>query len=65
MSEDEAILFLLELGEGAVARSERVDELVTEMQESCDVTEDTLRELYIQLADSDSVVGGKEKYGLL
>lgn len=47
MTEYEAILFLLDLGEGAVNRPDRIDEMVTEMQESAELTIDNIGEIKI------------------
>jgi hypothetical protein len=55
MNEDEAILFLLDLGEGAQRRPDEIDEMVTEMQKSAGISEDTVGEIKNQLYKSDSV----------
>jgi hypothetical protein len=55
MDEDEAILYLLDLGTGASYRSPEVTEKVTEIQNKCGVEEGDEREIKNRLEESDSV----------
>jgi hypothetical protein len=64
MNEDEAILYLLDLGTGASHRSQEVLDKVTEIQEACGVTEGDERELKERLDESDSVSVKLGRYGL-
>ncbi len=52
MNESEAKLFLLDLGTGAQTRSESVEETVTEMQEMCNITEETASEIRPELLNN-------------
>jgi hypothetical protein len=64
MNEDEAILYLLDLGTGASHRSQEVSDKVTEVQEACEVEEGNERELKERLSESDSVSVTLGRYGL-
>lgn len=64
MDEDQAILYLLDLGTGGSKRSSDVLDRVTEIQEACEITEGDERELKERLDESDSVSVGLGRYGL-
>lgn len=55
MTEDEAILFLLDLAEGAQRRLPMVMDKVTEIQESCGIEEGDEKKLQNRLEKSNSV----------
>lgn len=55
MDESQAILFLLDLGQGSKQRDNSIEELVEELQELCNVTDDRIHELREQLKKSESV----------
>jgi hypothetical protein len=67
MTEDEAILFLLDLGTGASNRysynQEALDK-VDEIQEMCSITEGDERELKKRLSESDDVSVTLGQYAL-
>lgn len=65
MDEDQSILYLLDLGEGASHRSQEVLDIVTEMQEACGVKEGNERELRDRLDESESVSVKRGKYSLV
>lgn len=64
MDEDEAILYLLDLGTGASHRSQEVLDKVTEIQEACGIEEGNERELKERLDESESVSVKLGRYGL-
>lgn len=64
MDEDEAILYLLDLGVGGIHRSKEILDVVTEIQESCGLEKGDEKELHERLVESDSVSVEKGIYRL-